>query len=113
MQSGHPQCLEAAADSSVCRSSDNCLAKDAGQHHGELQASCGASGHELLHCIVKPWDNDKLIATLMSAYEASAKVSKPVVRNNSENEMYWGDSPAMDEIRHTFPDFDSLRPSSL
>ena len=52
--------------------------------------------------IVKPWDNDKLIATLVSAYEASPRVSKPVIRNNADNDMYWGESPAMDEIRHTF-----------
>lgn len=52
--------------------------------------------------IVKPWDNDKLIATLVSAYEASPRVSKPVIRNNVDNDMYWGESPAMDEIRHTF-----------
>lgn len=52
--------------------------------------------------IVKPWDNDKLISTLVSAYEASPRVSMPVIRNNADNDMYWGESPAMDEIRHTF-----------
>ena len=50
--------------------------------------------------IVKPWDNDKLIATLVSAYEASPKVSKPVIRNNADNDMYWGESPEMGVIRH-------------
>lgn len=48
--------------------------------------------------IVKPWDNEKLIATLRAAYEASPKVSKkgePV----TETDMYWGDSLQMCEIR--------------
>ena len=49
--------------------------------------------------LVKPWDNAKLIATLRAAYEASAgETKKP--KAESGPEMYWGDSPAMTEIRH-------------
>lgn len=38
--------------------------------------------------IVKPWDNEKLISTLISAYEASSKGSKPAVKNDADNDMY-------------------------
>lgn len=50
--------------------------------------------------IVKPWDNDKLIATLMAAYEArpSAPKSLATKRNTC---MIWGTSPSMIEIKQT------------
>ena len=51
--------------------------------------------------IVKPWDNEKLIATLRSAYEASPKVAKPVAANTNDKSMYWGNSEAMMTIRHS------------
>lgn len=51
--------------------------------------------------IVKPWDNEKLISTLISAYEASSKGSKPAVKNDADNDMYWGETPAMGEIRRS------------
>ena len=50
--------------------------------------------------IVKPWDNEKLINTLKSAYEASPKnvkkEEKPVA-----SDMYWGDSQPMMDIRRS------------
>ena len=50
--------------------------------------------------IVKPWDNEKLISTLKSAYEASPKTvkkeEKPVT-----SDMYWGDSQPMMDIRRS------------
>ena len=50
--------------------------------------------------IVKPWDNEKLINTLKSAYEASPKnvkkEEKPVT-----SDMYWGDSQPMMDIRRS------------
>ena len=50
--------------------------------------------------IVKPWDNEKLISTLQSAYEASPKTvkkeEKPVT-----SDMYWGDSQPMMDIRRS------------
>ena len=50
--------------------------------------------------IVKPWDNEKLINTLKSAYEASPKNVKkeemPVA-----SDMYWGDSQPMMDIRRS------------
>nr|AGH13555.1 hypothetical protein [uncultured bacterium pUR16A2] len=50
--------------------------------------------------IVKPWDNDKLISTLKAAFDASPKStnkSEPA----SPSEMYWGDTPAMMQIKRT------------
>ena len=50
--------------------------------------------------IVKPWDNDKLISTLKAAYDASPKGAKkrePV----ATSDMYWGDTPAMMQIKRT------------
>lgn len=51
--------------------------------------------------IVKPWDNEKLIATLKSAYEATPKGTKPAVKSVNDNDMYWGNSQEMGEIRHS------------
>lgn len=50
--------------------------------------------------IVKPWDNEKLISTLKSAYEATPKGTKTAVKKTQENEMFWGSSTAMGDIRH-------------
>ena len=50
--------------------------------------------------IVKPWDNEKLIATLKAAYEATPKATKSPEKP-SEGTMYWGNSPAMAAIRHS------------
>lgn len=49
--------------------------------------------------IVKPWDNEKLIATLRSAYEATPKAKMSQVKSDSI--MYWGNSQQMQEIRHS------------
>ncbi len=49
--------------------------------------------------IVKPWDNEKLIATLRAAYEATPKAKKSQ-ENKSDSIMYWGNSVQMQEIRH-------------
>ena len=53
--------------------------------------------------IVKPWDNEKLIATLRAAYEASPKARRTEKVSISEcasvASMYWGVSPLMTEIR--------------
>lgn len=50
--------------------------------------------------IVKPWDNEKLIATLRAAYEAIPKAKKSH-ENKSDSIMYWGNSQQMLEIRHS------------
>ena len=47
--------------------------------------------------IVKPWDNDKLVAVLKAALDKSRKVSKPSATTGTD--MYWGESPRMLEIK--------------
>lgn len=50
--------------------------------------------------IVKPWDNEKLISTLKAAYDASPKGTKKV-ESESSSDMYWGNTPAMIQIKRT------------
>ena len=59
--------------------------------------------------IVKPWDNEKLIATLRAAMKSdplpasprggARKVSSARIYSSQEASMYWGVSPLMTEIR--------------
>ena len=53
--------------------------------------------------IVKPWDNEKLIATLRAAYEAYPKARRTekvsMSKDTSAASMHWGVSPLMTEIR--------------
>lgn len=56
--------------------------------------------------VVKPWDNDKLIATLSSAYnlhrsQTEVKHLKEInsVLAETAPQMFWGESPAMNELK--------------
>lgn len=58
--------------------------------------------------IVKPWDNDKLVATLTAARDKARKAMGRDARSGSDmtegstgNPMFWGTSPAMKAIRKT------------
>lgn len=54
--------------------------------------------------VVKPWDNDKLVSILESAYNhRSSGKKKPVSRPSAGDTpvMQWGESPAMMHIRRT------------
>ena len=54
--------------------------------------------------IVKPWDNEKLIATLEAAYDKTATVStkeKNVKPSENKGSMVWGTSPSMLSIKQT------------
>ncbi|MCR5519842.1 MAG: sigma-54 dependent transcriptional regulator [Bacteroidales bacterium] len=51
--------------------------------------------------IVKPWDNEKLAATLTAARDKARKAKRPVVSEQSGGPMFWGTSPAMAAIRRT------------
>lgn len=50
--------------------------------------------------IVKPWDNEKLIATLIAAYEARPSAPKTPAANDYVC-MIWGTSPSMLKIKQT------------
>ena len=45
--------------------------------------------------IVKPWDNQKLIDTLLAAIRPASTRKEP----KEESDMYWGESPAMQRLR--------------
>ena len=52
--------------------------------------------------IVKPWENDKLIETLKSAYtDKIKKKGESTPSSKSAVEMYWGNGPAMTAIHKT------------
>ena len=52
--------------------------------------------------IVKPWENDKLIETLKSAYtDKLKKKGESTPSSKSAVEMYWGNGPAMTAIHKT------------
>ena len=52
--------------------------------------------------IVKPWDNDKLVATLKAAYDGRAKEAKEAAAvPPSSLEMHWGKGQKMSAIRKT------------
>jgi len=53
--------------------------------------------------IVKPWNNDKLVATLQSAYRIRMSDNRGTSKKgvNSESELIWGISSAMEQVRST------------
>ncbi len=55
--------------------------------------------------IVKPWDNDKLVATLTAARDKARKAMKRDARSEqamtAESQMFWGSSRPMEAIRKT------------
>ena len=55
--------------------------------------------------IVKPWDNEKLVATLTAARDKARKAMKrdrlPESATADSSPMFWGTSPAMEAIRKT------------
>ena len=51
--------------------------------------------------IVKPWDNDKLMATLTAARDKARKAKAPVIPGEAKESMFWGTSRAMAAIRRT------------
>ena len=52
--------------------------------------------------IVKPWDNGKLVETLLNAAQntpASGKKKTTAESANAVSSMYWGESPVMQQLR--------------
>ena len=47
--------------------------------------------------VVKPWDNDRLIATLTRA--CTPEKSSPKRKSQDESTLFWSDSPAMRDLR--------------
>ena len=53
--------------------------------------------------VVKPWDNDRLVEILKSAYNRRKKEAKPQPKPVSQ--MYWGDGDAMQTVRRQIERF--------
>ncbi|MDO4462874.1 MAG: sigma-54 dependent transcriptional regulator [Bacteroidia bacterium] len=51
--------------------------------------------------IVKPWDNDKLLATLSAAYNATPQGERKSPKPSAKSDMYWGDSQQMSAIHNS------------
>ncbi len=49
--------------------------------------------------VVKPFDNDKLTETLLNAYRKSHRSDHSPAPAETESKMFWGDSPAMCDLR--------------
>ena len=49
--------------------------------------------------VVKPWDNDRLVEILKSAYNRRKKETKPQAKSAITSQMYWGEGEAMQMIR--------------
>ena len=66
---------------------------------------CGPCATGAVDFVVKPWDNDRLVAALRNAYnlarsQREVKQLKEIKRELTQEEpMFWGSSPAMMRIR--------------
>ena len=49
--------------------------------------------------VVKPWDNERLVEILKSAYNRRKKETKPQAKSAITSQMYWGEGEAMQMIR--------------
>ena len=50
--------------------------------------------------VVKPWENQRLVETLQSAYQLKQVSKKPCEQDNTvESQMYWGESIPMQRLR--------------
>lgn len=66
--------------------------------------------------IVKPWDNGKLVETLLNAAQntpASGKKKTTAESANAVPSMYWGESPVMQQLRILVERWQSPMPISL
>ena len=72
--------------------------------YAEIDLAVKAMKHGAVDFIVKPWDNDKLIASLRNACRLSRRHSDPKRGDESrpdDKPMFWGESEAMSRIRET------------
>ena len=71
--------------------------------YADIELAVNAMKEGAFDFVVKPWDNEKLVATLQNAYKAKKEKSKRGTKTvpSSENhvEMYWGESGEMKRIR--------------
>lgn len=72
--------------------------------YADIDLAVKAMKHGAVDFVVKPWDNDKLIASLRNACRLSRQHRDPKRREESrpdDKPMFWGESEAMSRIRET------------
>lgn len=72
--------------------------------YADIDLAVKAMKHGAVDFIVKPWDNDKLIASLRNACRLSRQHRDPKLCEESrpdDKPMFWGESEAMSRIRET------------
>lgn len=72
--------------------------------YADIDLAVKAMKHGAVDFVVKPWDNDKLIASLRNACRLSRQHRAPKRREVSrpdDKPMFWGESEAMSRIRET------------
>lgn len=72
--------------------------------YADIDLAVKAMKHGAVDFVVKPWDNDKLIASLQNACRMSRRHRDPKRRDDThaaEKPMFWGGSEAMNRIRET------------
>lgn len=71
--------------------------------YADIELAVRAMKEGAFDFVVKPWDNQRLVATLQNAYKAAkGKAKKPAAKPSSaesEAEMYWGESAEMKRVR--------------
>lgn len=68
--------------------------------YADIDLAVKAMKHGAFDFVVKPWNNEKLMETLMNAFESTKeKGKKAVVPKRKEIPMFWGSSAEMEHIR--------------
>lgn len=68
--------------------------------YADIDLAVKAMKHGAFDFVVKPWNNDKLIETLMNALNSSKEKGKKIVKpGRKEVPMFWGTSSEMTHIR--------------
>ena len=69
--------------------------------YADIQLAVEGMKHGAFDFIVKPWDNEKLVQTLMAAYNSHSKEAREAVTPPSTMPMLWGKGQAMSNLKRT------------
>lgn len=73
--------------------------------YAEIELAIQAMKNGAADFIIKPWDNAKLVSTLQTVYQSRKSCRKGIAvevkktNPNNSDSMYWGNSPAMQQLR--------------
>ena len=71
--------------------------------YADIELAVRAMKEGAFDFVVKPWDNDRLVEILKSAYNRRKKEAKP--QPKSVSQMYWGEGDAMQTVRRQIERF--------